>query len=50
MNFYSETDPVYVPIRDVDFTLKTAWIKRCRHTLTEAEQRFLDIVIDFLKV
>ena len=50
MNFYSETDPVYVPIRDVDLTLKTAWIKRCRHTLTEAEQRFLDIVIDFLKV
>lgn len=50
MNFYSETDPVCVPISDMDFTLKTAWIKRCRHTLTEAEQLFLDIVIDFLKV
>lgn len=50
MNFYSETDPVYVRISDVDFTLKTVWIKRSRHMLTEAEKRFLDILIEFLKV
>ncbi len=49
MNFYSETDPVYIHIRDVSFTLNTVWVKRHRHVLTETEQRFLDILIDFLK-
>lgn len=49
MNFYSETDPVYVHISDVSFTLKTVWIKRCHHVLTEAEKQFVSILYDFLK-
>lgn len=49
MNFYSETDPVYIPISDVSFTLKTAWVHHCRHILTDAEKRFVEILNDFLK-
>ncbi len=49
MKFYSETDSVYIHIKDVNFTLKTVWVKRSRHILTEAEKRFLDILRDFLK-
>lgn len=49
MNFYSETDPVYVHISDVSFTLKTVWIKRSTHDLTKAEEHFIGILSDFLK-
>jgi len=49
MSFYSETDPVYVHIKDVDFTLKTVWVKRFNYVLTEVEEKFLDILNDFLK-
>ena len=49
MTFYSETDPVYIHIADVSFTLNTAWVKSYQHTLTEAEMMFLEMLSDFLK-
>ncbi len=50
MKFFSETDPAYVPVSDVSFTLNTVWAKRRRHVVTEAEKQFLAILTGFLEV
>ncbi|MCC8127941.1 MAG: LysR family transcriptional regulator [Clostridiales bacterium] len=47
-NYYSETEPVYVPIKDVEFRLNTVWVRHTHHFFTEAEKNFIDLLNDFL--
>lgn len=49
MSFYSETDPVYIHLDDITFTLNTVWVKRRGYALTDAEARFVAILQDYLK-
>ena len=41
---YHGLTPVYIPLSDVSFTIKTLWIKNKSHPLSDAEESFLRIL------
>lgn len=43
-SFSNETDAVYIPLKDVDFTLDTYLIMRKKHVLSDLEKKYISLL------